>query len=95
MATEAAIPSPALRRSDANPFVLLRRGKPPLYFPTQAAAESWYDRRRFQGAEKVEGVVKGPGGGARRCYPSRGAHWHWLSERERALVDDIDDEAAA
>lgn len=57
------------------PWVMLRRGKPPLRFLTLELAKRFYDQLRFNRPVGEDAAVFGPGGEAWYCPRWRAASW--------------------
>jgi hypothetical protein len=58
-----------------DPWVLVRRKKPVLRFPTLIAAQKFYDQLRFNAFLYEDAAVFGPNGEAWYCQRYRDATW--------------------
>jgi hypothetical protein len=58
-----------------DPWVLVRKGKPPVRKPTFAEAKRFYDQLRFNSFVAEDAAVFGPGGEAWYCRRFRDSTW--------------------
>lgn len=78
-----------------KPWVLIRKGKPPLYFEALPLAQRFYDQLRFNGGGREDAAVFGPGGEAWYCRRFRTARWVRDDDRRpREAAAEAEDAAA-
>jgi hypothetical protein len=81
----AANPAPAPAPVDL-PWVLIRKGSPPLRFRTRQLGQRFYDMLRFNrfgGGAGEDAALFGPRGEAWYCRAWRAASWQRDDERRR------------
>lgn len=80
----------------SKPWVLVRKGKPNIWFHTLSDAKSFFDALRFNWATKDEAVIFGPGKVCWRCRPQRWAVWvQDFGDRRKERADVMGDEETA
>ena len=72
----------APERSDL-PWVLLRRGSPPIRFISLDLARRFYDQQRFNRPVDADAAVFGPNGEAWYCRRWRSAQWERDDDRRK------------
>ena len=56
-------------------WVLVRKGRPPIHFPSLEAAHRVHDLQRFNRGAEAEATVFGPGGKEYHCGRERSDAW--------------------